>query len=121
MEKRLQLDQSSISNPRTTLESIENCSINTLSLTDLTTSANISDSCFSLLNTTLDSGVSIKMSSDSAFQSLGDGLELDKEEKSSPQTSLDSSSLKSGKCLMKALAEEAKNIRMRKGKRIFIL
>lgn len=59
-----------------------------------------------------------KMFADSAFQSLGDGLELEQDEKSSPPpspklpTKLEPTKLE---LQMKSIAEEAKNLRLSKG------
>lgn len=61
-------------------------------------------------STSPDSGFCYKMSSDSAFQSLGDGLELDQEEK--PKLKPEPSKLE---LQMKAIAEEAKKRRLAKG------
>lgn len=57
--------------------------------------------------------VAAKMSSDSAFQSLGDGLELE-EEKNSPALTK-SSKFEPNKLemQMKAIAEEAKNVKLK--------
>lgn len=56
------------------------------------------------------------MSSDSAFQSLGDGLELDQEEK--PKLRPEPSKLE---LQMKAIAEEAKKRRLAKGIQPFVM
>lgn len=71
----------------------------------------------SLPNTTFDSGISGKMSSDSAFQSLGDGLELEQEDKPSTPTppKLISDKMDPARFQMKALAEEARNLQLKKG------
>ncbi|KAF5297869.1 hypothetical protein FQR65_LT09894 [Abscondita terminalis] len=76
---------------------------NAYSLLDLTSSFegdNINSFLSSSLpNTTFDSGISGKMSSDSAFQSLGDGLEK----------------IVSSKTTDEALAEEAKKMQLKRG------
>lgn len=58
-----------------------------------------------------------KMSSDSAFQSLGDGLELENDEKFPPPSIKCFSKLEPSKLelQMKSIAEEAKNMRLGKG------
>ncbi|KAK5642159.1 hypothetical protein RI129_008326 [Pyrocoelia pectoralis] len=92
---------------------------NAHSLLDLTTSFD-SENLTSLLssslpNTTFDSGISGKMSSDSAFQSLGDGLELENEGASSPsRLHVPQDKCVPGKLQMKALAEEAKKLQLRR-------
>lgn len=60
-----------------------------------------------------------KMSSDSAFQSLGDGLELENDEKSPPPSIKSFGKLEPTKLelQMKSIAEEAKNMRLGKGSR----
>ncbi|GJQ68085.1 hypothetical protein Trydic_g16780 [Trypoxylus dichotomus] len=90
------------------------------SLFDLTTSSSLdNDSRASLLatsitNISIDSGVG-KMSSDSAFQSLGDGLELEDEETPPPSIPLSPTKLDSTRLQMKAIVEEAKKTKLGKG------
>lgn len=66
-----------------------------------------------LSSTSPDSGLGHKLSSDSAFQSLGDCLELDQEAVEVPDSQMDHSKLE---LQMKAIAEEAKKRRLRNGK-----
>lgn len=56
------------------------------------------------------------MSSDSAFQSLGDGLELEDEETPPPSMPLSPIKLDATRLQMKAIVEEAKKTRLGKGK-----
>lgn len=72
------------------------------------------NSFLSSLQLSPDNGV--KMSSDSAFQSLGDGLELDEDK--SPEASPKPVKFEPKKLelQMKAIAEEAKKKRLEKGK-----
>lgn len=90
------------------------------SLFDLTTSSSLdNDSRASLLTTSItnisiDSGVG-KMSSDSAFQSLGDGLELEDDETPPPSIPLSPTKLDATRLQMKAIVEEAKKTRLGKG------
>lgn len=62
--------------------------------------------------TSPDSGFCYKMSSDSAFQSLGDGIELEEDKPSPSKTKAEPSKLE---LQMKAIAEEAKKRRLAKG------
>lgn len=55
------------------------------------------------------------MSADSAFQSLGDGLELENEEKPASPIPPKPSVPEPARLQMKALAEEAKNIQLKRG------
>nr|XP_022920329.1 supervillin isoform X1 [Onthophagus taurus] len=63
-------------------------------------------------STRMDSGVG-KMSSDSAFQSLGDGLELEEEVTTSSPIKLTPVKVDPAKLQMKAIAEEAKNLKLK--------
>lgn len=62
--------------------------------------------------TSPDSSFCYKMSSDSAFQSLGDGIELDDEKPSPSKTKAEPSKIE---LQMKAIAEEAKKRRLARG------
>lgn len=62
--------------------------------------------------TSPDSGFCYKMSSDSAFQSLGDGIELEDEKPSPSKTKAEPSKIE---LQMKAIAEEAKKRRLARG------
>lgn len=70
-----------------------------------------------LNNTSPDSGVCGKMCSDSAFQSLGDGLELDQEDENALDVTTKSGKLETNRLesQMKAIAEEAQRIKLNKG------
>lgn len=85
------------------------------SLLELTSSLE-NDSALNSYTTTTspDSGFCYKMSSDSAFQSLGDGIELD-EEKPNASPSKAKSEPSKIELQMKAIAEEAKKRRLARG------
>jgi hypothetical protein len=91
------------------------------SLLDYTSSLendnNLNSFLSSIHNTSPDSGVCGKMSSDSAFQSLGDGLELDQEDDKLPEVAPRSGKLETSKLelQMKAIAEEAKKMKTLRG------
>ncbi|XP_044270482.1 uncharacterized protein LOC123015087 isoform X2 [Tribolium madens] len=90
------------------------------SLLDFTSSlesdSNLNSFLSSLHNTSPDSAVCGKMSSDSAFQSLGDGLELDQDEDKSLEVTSGSGKLEANLELqMKAIAEEAQRKKLVKG------
>ncbi|XP_063919951.1 uncharacterized protein LOC135134963 isoform X4 [Zophobas morio] len=98
---------------------IANHSIN--SLLDFTSSlendSNLNSFLSSLHNISPDSGVCGKMSSDSAFQSLGDGLELDQEDDKPLEVPTKSGKLETNRLelQMKAIAEEAQKMKLGKG------
>ncbi|RZC38334.1 supervillin, partial [Asbolus verrucosus] len=98
---------------------VTNTSVN--SLLDFTSSlendSNLNSFLSSLHNTSPDSGVCGKMSSDSAFQSLGDGLELDQEEDKLLEVSSRSAKLEPNRLelQMKAIAEEAQKMKLGRG------
>ncbi|XP_017777555.1 PREDICTED: supervillin isoform X2 [Nicrophorus vespilloides] len=98
--------------PRLTLTSPQGNNHSVQSLLDLTSSLENENRLSSYLsnsvpNTSSDSGVG-KMSSDSAFQSLGDGLELEQDD-TSPKKVIPKLEMQ-----MKAIAEEAKKMKLLK-------
>lgn len=86
--------------------------------TSLNNDAILSGKSFTNYNT---SGVCGKMSSDSAFQSVGDGLELEQDEKCNTNNTMHGGKLSVKpeptrlELQMKAIAEEAKKRRLAKG------
>lgn len=90
------------------------------SLLDFTSSlendSNLNSFLSSLHSANPDSGVCGKMSSDSAFQSLGDGLELDHDdEKTLEVTSKPGKVENSLELQMKAIAEQAQMVKLGRG------
>lgn len=87
--------------------------INNSSLLEFTSSLK-NDSFLNGFATTTspDSGFCYKMSSDSAFQSLGDGIELEDDKPSPTKTKAEPSKIE---LQMKAIAEEAKKRRLARG------
>ncbi|XP_064214700.1 supervillin isoform X3 [Tribolium castaneum] len=82
----------------------------------LESDSNLNSFLSSLHNTSPDSGVCGKMSSDSAFQSLGDGLELDQDEDKPLEVASKPGKLETNLELqMKAIAEEAQRKKLAKG------
>lgn len=100
------------SSPKTT-SSIFNSSSSNGSLLELSSSLK-TDGILNGFNSTTspDSGFCYKMSSDSAFQSLGEGIELEDEKPSPSKTKTEPSKIE---LQMKAIAEEAKKRRLAKG------
>lgn len=87
--------------------------VNNSSLLELSSSLNNDSILNGFASTTSpDSGFCYKMSSDSAFQSLGDGIELEDDKPSPSKTKAEPSKIE---LQMKAIAEEAKKRRLARG------
>ncbi|KAF5294574.1 hypothetical protein FQA39_LY13333 [Lamprigera yunnana] len=119
VQKNQDLFTTNFTIPTSCLSTIDSNGQNAQSLSDLTSSFegnNITNFLSSSLpNTTFDSGISGKMSSDSAFQSLGDGLELENENLSSPsRLHVVPEKHSPSKLKMKMLAEEAKKMQLKR-------